>query len=177
MGYLDECWFSRLAQPNLCAWATEAPRLWEKSLPKGDKSAKAIACYGLLLPQYEEMLVRFCQGRPVSSVTTAFLGWVYPLLRERGVRVLVLLWDNARWHISREVKGWVRQHNKEVKKTGQGVRLLVHRLPSKSPWLNRIEPKWVHGKRAISEPQRVLEPAELAARVCGYFGCEHLDWL
>ena len=25
-------------------------------------------------------------------------------------------------------------------------------LPSKSPWLNNIEPKWVHGKRAIVEP-------------------------
>jgi hypothetical protein len=29
----------------------------------------------------------------------------------------------------------------------------VCRLPVKSPWLNPIEPRWLHGKRAIVEPQ------------------------
>jgi hypothetical protein len=38
-------------------------------------------------------------------------------------------------------------------------------LPSKSPWLNPIEPKWVHGKRAVSEPDRLLSADELEARV------------
>ena len=40
----------------------------------------------------------------------------------------------------------------QVKQQGQGVRILVCYLPVKSPWLNPIEPKWVHSKRAIVEP-------------------------
>jgi hypothetical protein len=58
-----------------------------------------------------------------------------------------------------------------VKQTGQGVRILACRLPSKSPWLNPIEPKWVHGKRAIVEPDRVLSAHEVMERVYAYYGC------
>jgi hypothetical protein len=46
-----------------------------------------------------------------------------------------------------------------------GERLLVCRLPSRSPWLNAIEPKWVHGKRAVVEPARKLTGAELQQRL------------
>jgi hypothetical protein len=46
---------------------------------------------------------------------------------------------------------------------------LVCRLPSRSPWLNAIEPKWVHGKRAVVEPTRKLTAAELQQRLCAYY--------
>jgi hypothetical protein len=48
------------------------------------------------------------------------------------------------------------------------------RLPSKSPWLNAIEPKWAHGKKAIVEPDRRLTAREVQGRVTAYYGCEHL---
>jgi hypothetical protein len=35
-----------------------------------------------------------------------------------------------------------------------------------------IEPKGVHGKRAVAEPDRLLSAAELAARVYAYYDCE-----
>ena len=57
------------------------------------------------------------------------------------------------------------------KLAGQGVRILACRLPSKSPWLNPIEPKWVHGKRAIVEPDRLLSAREIMERVYTYYGC------
>ena len=47
--------------------------------------------------------------------------------------------------------------------------MLVCRLPSKSPWLNPIEPKWAHGKRAMGEPMRKLTAAELKQRLCDYY--------
>ncbi len=59
------------------------------------------------------------------------------------------------------------------------MRSLVCRLPSKSLWLNLIEPKWVHGKRAIVEPEQVLTVA--GSRDAGLWtaaGCtqhEHLQ--
>jgi hypothetical protein len=50
-------------------------------------------------------------------------------------------------------------------------------LPTKSPWLNPIEPKWLHGKRAIVEPVRTLSAPELITRICDYCDCEHLTHL
>jgi hypothetical protein len=55
------------------------------------------------------------------------------------------------------------------------VRILACRLPTKSPWLNAIEPKWVHGKKQVVEPARKLSADELKERVCSYYGCELLD--
>jgi hypothetical protein len=46
-------------------------------------------------------------------------------------------------------------------------------LPIKSPWLNPIEPKWLHGKRKVLAPDRLLASAELAERVCAVYGCPH----
>ena len=63
-----------------------------------------------------------------------------------------------------------------MKRTG-GVRILVCRLPVKSPWLNPIEPRWLHGKRAIVEPERTLTADELMDRVHQHFRCEHLELL
>jgi transposase len=88
-------------------------------------------------------------------------------------RALLLVWDNASWHTSQEVRSWLRTHNRHVKQTGRGVRIVACRLPSKSPWLNPIEPKWVHGKRAVVEPARVLTAQEVAARVCAYYACAY----
>jgi hypothetical protein len=117
------------------------------------------------------MLLRFVERRPVSRETTAFLAWCSERLVAQGLTAMLLIWDNASWHISREVRTWLRQHNRRVKQTGQGVRIVACRLPSKSPWLNPIEPKWVHGKRAIVEPDRLLSAQEIVERVYAYYGC------
>ena len=82
-------------------------------------------------------------------------------------------WDNAPWHISREVRAWIREHNRRVKRDGKGVRIIACPLPIKSPWLNPIEPRWVHAKRKVVEPNRLLSADELADRVSAQFGCKH----
>jgi hypothetical protein len=178
LGFADEVWWSRLAQPALHAWADlDRPlRLVEQAVAKEDADPKALACYGLVLRQAardEQVWLRFVQGRPVSGLTTQFLDWCCSKLDQHSVPVWVLIWDNASWHISKAVRAWIRTHNHRVKRAGHGVRLLVCCLPVKSPWLNPIEPKWVHGKRAIVEPTRLLTAQEVADRVCAYFGCSH----
>ena len=90
-----------------------------------------------------------------------------------GQTALILIWDNASWHRSHIVRQWLTAHNQRVKRAG--CRLLVCPLPSKRPWLNALEPRWVHGKRAILEPTRLLTAQELIARVCTYNGCENLE--
>jgi DDE superfamily endonuclease len=117
------------------------------------------------------MLLRFVAGRPVSGITRSFLAWVTEQLAAEGVRVLALVWDNAPWHVSREVRAWIRGHNRRVKAAGAGCRLPVCRLPSKSPWLNPIEPKWMHGKRAVAEPARKLAGPELQRRLSDHYRC------
>jgi len=42
---------------------------------------------------------------------------------------------------------------------------------------SRIEPYWVHGKRAVVEPGRKLTATELIVRVCDYYGCEQYSHL
>jgi hypothetical protein len=122
------------------------------------------------------MLLRFVDGRPVSQVTCDYLAWVCARLAVEGKRALLLIWDNASWHISKQVRSWIKEHNRQAKKQG-GVRIVVCQLPSKSPWLNPIEPRWVHGKRAIVEPERVLSAQEVEARACAYYGCEQVERL
>jgi hypothetical protein len=177
LGFADEVWFSRLAQPSLHAWATrgERLRLEMHAAARDDPDPKALACYGLWLPAGERMLLRFVDGRPVSAVTCAFLAWATESLAATGVRVLALLWDNASWHISRTVRSWIKAHNRRLKASQKGCRILVCRLPSKSPWLNPIEPKWAHGKRAIVEPTCKLTAAELKQRLCNHYRCPLLQ--
>jgi transposase len=171
IGFMDEIWWSRFALPQMQGWATNRTvRLVEQTPRKDDPDPRALACYGLWWANAERMLLRFVTGRPVSHVTTTFLDWVCAELAQAGQRVLVLIWDNASWHVSAEVQNWIAAHNVTAKQTGAGVRLLVAGLPTKSPWLNTIEAKWKHGKRAIVEPERVLSATEVEERVGAHFG-------
>ena len=177
LGFGDETWWSRLARPSLHTWADEPQRLVEQSVATGDPDPKALAAYGLLLPSTDEIWLRFVDGRPVSAITAQFLADCCARLAARGKHALLLIWDNASWHISKAVKHWVREHNRQVRHAGGGVRILACQLPVKAPWLNPIEPKWVHGKRAVVEPARLLSAAELEERVCAYFGSHPQDHL
>lgn len=148
--------------------------LLEHSRPKDDTDPKALACYGLLLRSVEteeQVWLRFVAGRPVSAITIQYLEWCCATLAAQGKCALLLVWDNASWHQSQIVRDWIRQHNRQVKRERKGVRLVVCALPVKSPWLNPIEPKWVHGKRRVVEPDRLLTAHELAERVYATFDC------
>jgi len=174
LGYQDEVWFSRVAQPHLHAWTADKPlRLSLLSVAKDDAQPKAVACYGLLRADNGQMVLRFVQGRPASEATIQFLHGLLTTLAQQGKKALLMLWDNASWHLSGAVRQWIRVHNQHVKVQG-GCRLLACRLPVKSPWLNNIEPKWVHGKRHTHQAGRLLSVQELQERLCGYYGCEAL---
>ena len=114
------------------------------------------------------MWLRCVAGRHVRAVTIDCLAWCSAQLAAQGCTALLLLWDKASWHRSHAVRHWIRQHNRQVKQGTVGVRFVVCQWPSKSPWLNPIEPKWVHGKRAVSEADRLLSADEREARVYAY---------
>jgi transposase len=178
LGVGDEVWWSRLAQPNQHGWTdTEAtPKIQELTPPMDDADPQALACDDLLVrpgpQQADQMWRRFVAGRPVGTVTLDFLAWCSAQLAAQGFTALRLSWDNASWHRSHAVRHWIRQHHQQVKQGAEGVRIVVCPLPSQSPWLNPIEPTWVHRKRAVSEPDRLLSAAELEARVYAYYNCK-----
>jgi hypothetical protein len=131
----------------------------------------------MLVAENGSMLLRFVDGRPGRSITTAFLEWLCEQIAVSGKHVLVLSLSITRaFHVSKQVKTWLREHHQTVQqqaRTGQaGVRIIPCWLPTKSPWLNRVEPKWIPGSRAIVEPARLLTAEVLKQRVCDYFGCE-----
>lgn len=196
LGFLDEVWWSRFSQPSLRAWARsgEPFRLVEREADSDEEDPKALACYGVYLPRVStkeesaegssegerasaerdgepNMLLRFVEGHPVSEATTTFLKWICERLDKRGTDVWALVWDQASWHLSHKVQNWIARHNKQVKKEEDGVRILACELPTKSPWLNAIEPKWLHGKRAICEPDGTLTPEDVIERVHAYYDC------
>jgi len=169
LGFQDETWWTRLAKPDLFAWAGEEPL---RLLPNERGGGKeALACYGVLRADTGAMLLRFVEGRPVSQVTEDFLAWLSDRFAGEGKRLFVLVWDNAAWHVSRRVRRWIGEHNRRVKREG-GCKIRVCGLPVKAPWLNPIEPKWRHGKRAIVEPDRKLSPDEVRQRVHEHYRCE-----
>lgn len=101
LGFEDETWWSRFAQPSFVhSWAAagEPARLVRQTpLPAKDApDPKALAAYGMLLRSVEpgggtdeRVLLRFVDGRPVSSITTTrFLHWSLGKLEEMGKKAL-----------------------------------------------------------------------------------------
>jgi hypothetical protein len=172
--------------PRMHAWQDEDHpfHLIEQPWKKNDPDPKVLACYGILWqegtpddPERDQMWLRFVTGRPVSGITTQFLVWCSDRLAKLDKTSWLLIWDHASWHISKIIRNWIRQHNQEVKEAGRGVRILPLLLPKQSPWLNPIEPKWVHGKRAVVEPYGLLTARQLAERVCAYYRCPYEPYL
>lgn len=175
VGYEDETWWSRVAQPARHTWTDGEPlRVVAQTVTRDDPDPKALACYGLLVRSGdatpEAVWLRFVDGRPVSAITTAFLGWCCERLLAQGMTTLILVWDNAGWHGSEAVRCWLRDHNQRAQREG-GVRIIPCFLPTKSPWLNPIEPHWVHAKRRVAEPARLLTSADVEQRACAAFAC------
>lgn len=176
-GYQDETWWSRYAHPSLHSWAEngEFLKLIAKVEDAKDPEPKAIACYGLAVHWYtetgkhQEVWLRFVEGNPCSNLTIQYLKWLLDKVQQAGKKALVMLWDNATWHKSWVVRNWIKEHNRNVKALQQGVRLLTFLLPKKSPWLNPIEPMWLHAKRKVVEPDDKLTKMELMQRVCAVF--------
>lgn len=94
LGYTDEVWWSRLAQPQLPTWMAKQPlRLVANAADKKNPEPTALACYGLLQAGTERIWLRFVAGRPVSPLTLQFLPWSCRRLQRQGKKALLVIWD------------------------------------------------------------------------------------
>jgi hypothetical protein len=103
------CWV-RVSPLHLCT-------IIEQAATKEDTDPKPRACHGLLVhflaeddrPQ-DRVRLRFVDGRPVSNTTAKSLDWCWQEPGAASGRVLAMLWHNASWRVSRELKGWTYEH-------------------------------------------------------------------
>jgi transposase len=158
----DECWFSRFAQPRLKAWG-ELQLSQRMMLPRAPD--KALSYYGVKRQDTGEIYLYPAWQRPNSDETIQFLFWLVAGAAVLRRKVVLVIWDNASWHVARKVKRWIRGYNLAAKFSGQ-PRLLVCGLPKRSPWLNPIEAHWMHAKKRVCEPSNdELSPYQLRQRV------------
>src|SRR5258706_1353369 len=66
VGYADEVWWSRVAQPKMHSWseAGEPRRLVGRQTSKEDTDPQALRCFGLLQTDPQTSPPRFVDGRP-----------------------------------------------------------------------------------------------------------------
>ena len=105
------------------------------------------------------MLLGFVDGHPISAVTTKFLAWYCKRLAAQSKRVLLLIWDDAAWHVSREVRAWLRIYNQQVKREKKGVRILAGYLPIRSPGSRPSNPSGPILKSGSSSPTASATPS------------------
>ena len=141
--------------------------------PKRGDNDKALACFGAVRQDNAAVVLYFSDGQPNSLQTWLFIIGLLAVARQEGKRVLVIIWDNASWHKSTDIRAWLGAYNQAAKGSGE-PRLLTHLLPVKSPWLNPIEPRWLHAKRAVCEPQGELTSLSLRNRLCAHFDTQPL---
>ncbi|MFQ5795758.1 MAG: transposase [Candidatus Bipolaricaulia bacterium] len=170
----DECWFSRFAQPQASAWAPDGdPLHLVQRDPPPKEEQKAIACFGGVRADTGQVYLYFCEGQPNSEHMIVFLKQLLDVAHREKKRVVVMIWDQASWHKSRRVRRWIKKYNWQAKQTGD-VRLLPRLLPTQSPWLNPMEPRWIHAKRKVCEPDGELSVEELTGRLWAHFQTEPL---
>ena len=146
-------------------WATpDAPTHLQVHTPTRTDTEKAIACFGAVDADTQQRYLMWADGQPNTTSTVQFLESMLAVARQQGKRVLAVLWDRASWHKSAEFKQWLHRHNQAAKRNGD-VRILTCLLPIQSPWLNPMEPFWMHAKRKVAEPAGELTAAELRRRV------------
>ena len=164
--YQDESWFSgnpkpvgQYGRPNHPqAAAVEKP-------PHQCKGAWVLyAAYEALTGQVHRYYAPRCNQTQVRQQLEALLGHY----QAAGKRVLVVIWDNASWHTAKALRRWYYGYNQQAKRAGH-IRLLLVPLPSRSPWLNPLEPVFGQAKRHVVGGRIVPQPSRLKQKTERYF--------
>jgi hypothetical protein len=160
LGCQADVWWRRLAQPSRSAWPEAKPlRRVEKEAPQAATDRQALAGDGLLLPPMDTLRWRFVTGRPVSHGTGDARAWLAARMAEANKKAWRRLWEHASWPRRKIVRKWLTAPTQRVKRAG-GCRWLVCQRPSQRPWRHPMAPRWVHGKRAMMAPTRLLTAQE-----------------
>ena len=130
--HADECKIQQ--EPNSCyRWNQKG----NTPIVKVNRERKSISIYGGLSRLKKHVITHFCHWQE-SSETIAFLNKIkaYSICLKKELNryaPILLVWDGASWHKSKEVKQWLTLN--------QGVVELMN-FPPYSPELNPQEKIW-----------------------------------
>ena len=144
-----------------CGWSS---RRWPRTTPT-PRRWPATGCWCAQAPPAPEAVwLRFVDGRPVSAADHPVPGLVLRAAGGAGARRRCCWSGTTPPGTSARRCGAGCGPTTSASHREGGVRIVPCFLPTKSPWLNPIEPKWVHGKRRVVEPARLLTAGELETR-------------
>jgi len=95
--------------------------------------------------------------------TASFLQERLRVHERLGHRMLVLVWDPAPWHRARDLMAAIREQNRQVERTGQGVKIVPVQTPVQAFWLNRVEAIIGHTKRKVLPCRQFADVGEQQA--------------
>lgn len=164
--YQDESWFSGTpkAVGGYAAGGQAPQRRLEKPAHKCKGAWVLYAVYEALTGRVQRHYAPRCNQTQVRAQLEALLNQYHA----RGYRVLVVIWDNASWHKGKALRRWYYQYNQQAKRDGK-IRLLLVPLPSRSPWLNPIEPVFGQAKRRVLGRRMIAQPSVLKRKTESYF--------
>jgi hypothetical protein len=133
--WLDQSWFVRWPY-RFRAWTAkdDLPRVAKR----WNEEVDTTALYAALDDESQQPFLRWATGQPNSAETVEFLKVLMDHWNKKGKRFIVLFWDKASWHTSKQTRGWIRDYNRRAKQEGL-TRLIVCQLPTRSPWLMPLE--------------------------------------
>jgi len=133
--WLDESWFRRWPY-RYRAWAHKAdpPRVAQR----WDEKVDTTALFAALDDETQRSFLQWADGQPNSERTIQFLEALMAHWTEKRKRFIVLFWDRASFHTSHRTRNWIREYNRRAKREGL-TRLIVCKLPVRSPWLMPLE--------------------------------------
>lgn len=126
----DESWYVGCAQSGRC-WGERGKPTWIPAF--GPTRGEVLY---LSRDAVSDELIWSWQPRTRSDNTIAHLEQLLECYRDK--RYVVLIWDNASWHKSRRVEGWIADHN-ATSREQRRPKLFLLPLPTYSPWLNPTE--------------------------------------
>lgn len=151
--FIDESWWVGWPRPT-AAWARKrrpqrVPKA--KSWPKGERPPSC-CLYAAMDVGTQEVQGEWHRTWNQEETWT-YLQGVIARYAAKGVRFLVVFWDNAPWHVAVGLRERVAASNRQAKQEGK-LRVLLFFLPSKSPWLMPLEGVFGQTKRAVGMRQR-----------------------
>jgi transposase len=164
--YQDESWFSGNPKPvgGYGQPGHDQDRAVDK-LPHKLKGAWVLyAAYEALTGRVQRYYAPRCNQTHVRRQLEVLLAQY----QAAGKRVLVVIWDNASWHKAKALRRWYCHYNQSAKREGL-IRLLMVYLPSRSPWLNPLEPVFGQTKRRVVGRRAVPQPGKLKRKVERHF--------
>ena len=117
LGFQDEVWWSCYAQLYLQTWTDDKSLRRITTRRTARTRADRDGVYGDLRTDTQGMLCALWMATD-QCVTIQFVQWVTDRLAAEGKTALLMVWDNASWHISQTVRAWRKAHNRRVKRDG-----------------------------------------------------------